>query len=360
MNKNSGGAVTSTKTYYPAGGVMRVDGTRYYVLKDHLGSASVVTNQSATTVGEDRFYPFGETRFTTGSMFTDKLFTGQRQITGLGIYHFGARFYSPKLGRFLSADTIVPGYANPQGLNRYSYVSNNPIRYRDPSGHKPCDADGTGNCIVPSDPFTKGQVVSRLRHYHVRMSGNWTFDKAFAVFAAVDLVGTKFASERGLGESASEAFGAVYDHVNIGWGGTGAQGGCASVTSGGCTSSSHQINFWSMSGGMYNDTPRMIKNVVHELGHVFDNSLTYPDPNTGRARRPDQDMPSGLTRETILRPNVPTGRLDWQQHPGADGGEFFADMFIAWTYNAWNTSTDPKNVVAVGIAQDWMDGLAQP
>lgn len=48
------------------GGAMREDGTRYYILKDHLGSASVVTNQSGTTVGEDRFYPFGETRFTNG------------------------------------------------------------------------------------------------------------------------------------------------------------------------------------------------------------------------------------------------------------------------------------------------------
>ncbi|MCI0561109.1 MAG: hypothetical protein MN733_21700, partial [Nitrososphaera sp.] len=73
-----------------------------YVLKDHLGSASVTTNAAGTTVGEDRFYPFGETRFTTGTMFTDKLFTGQREMAGLGIYHFGARFYSPKLGRFLS------------------------------------------------------------------------------------------------------------------------------------------------------------------------------------------------------------------------------------------------------------------
>ena len=42
---------------------------------------------------------------------------------------------SPKLGRFLSADTIVPGYANPQNLNRYSYVNNSPLMYTDPTGH---------------------------------------------------------------------------------------------------------------------------------------------------------------------------------------------------------------------------------
>jgi len=105
-------------------------------------------NVNPVIVGEDRFYPFGETRFTTGTMFTDKLFTGQRQIAELGIYLYGARFYSPKLGRFLSADTIVPGYANPQNLNRFSYVTNNPLRYTDPTGHRACeDGDGQGSCL---------------------------------------------------------------------------------------------------------------------------------------------------------------------------------------------------------------------
>jgi YD repeat-containing protein len=85
VDKNSGGTVTGTKTYYPAGGAMRMGSTLYYVLKDHLGSASVVTDASGNVVGEDRFYAFGETRFTTGTMLIDKLFTGQRD-TGLGIY----------------------------------------------------------------------------------------------------------------------------------------------------------------------------------------------------------------------------------------------------------------------------------
>jgi RHS repeat-associated protein len=120
---------------------MRVDGTLYYVLKDHLGSASVVTDASGNVVGEQRYYPFGETRLTTGTMYTDKLFTGQREISGLGIYHYGARFYSPKSGRFLSADTIVPGAANPQNLNRFSYTLNNPLKYTDPSGHWVLETD---------------------------------------------------------------------------------------------------------------------------------------------------------------------------------------------------------------------------
>jgi hypothetical protein len=42
---------------------------------------------------------------------------------------------SPYINHFVSADTMIPSYANPQDLNRYSYVTNNPIRYADPTGH---------------------------------------------------------------------------------------------------------------------------------------------------------------------------------------------------------------------------------
>ena len=71
-----------------------------YFLTDHLGSASVVTDSTGAVVGEQRYYPFGETRLSTGTIFTDQLFTGQREMrrpecvegTGLGIYHYNARF----------------------------------------------------------------------------------------------------------------------------------------------------------------------------------------------------------------------------------------------------------------------------
>ncbi len=107
----------------------------------------MVTDASGNILGENRYYPYGETRLTTGTIYTDKLFTGQREIAGLGLYHYGARFYSPKLGRFLSADSIVPGYANPQNLNRFSYVTNNPLRYTDPTGHMEED-DDDGGCYL--------------------------------------------------------------------------------------------------------------------------------------------------------------------------------------------------------------------
>jgi RHS repeat-associated protein len=122
---------------------MRVNGTLYYARRDQLNSASEVLYASGAIVGEQRYYPFGETHVSTGSMFTDRLYTGQRAISGLGLDYYNARYYDPSLGRFISPDSITPG--GPQGLNRYSYVMNNPIRYNDPTGHRNCEEDGY-NC----------------------------------------------------------------------------------------------------------------------------------------------------------------------------------------------------------------------
>ncbi|MDL1909160.1 RHS repeat-associated core domain-containing protein [Chloroflexi bacterium CFX6] len=154
IDKSPSGSAVSATTYYPVGGAMRVDGALYFVLKDHLGSASVVTDSTGNVVGENRYYPFGETRLTTGTMYTDRLYTGQREMADLGIYHYNARFYSPRLGRFLSADTIVPNPLDPQDLNRFSYVRNNPLRYVDPSGHDPmCGFSYSDPECVSPDPW---------------------------------------------------------------------------------------------------------------------------------------------------------------------------------------------------------------
>ena len=73
VDKTSGGSVTRTVTYYPVAGAMRINSTLYYILKDHLGSASVVTDASGnpstllrtSILGEQRYYPFGEKRLTS-------------------------------------------------------------------------------------------------------------------------------------------------------------------------------------------------------------------------------------------------------------------------------------------------------
>jgi RHS repeat-associated protein len=111
-----------------------------YVLQDHLGSTAGTVNSSGAVVSTVRYFPYGSTLASTGTLPTDKKFTGQIE-DNTGLYYYNARYYDPEIGRFISADSIVSNPANPQSLNRYSYCLNNPLKYTDPSGHEYTEAD---------------------------------------------------------------------------------------------------------------------------------------------------------------------------------------------------------------------------
>jgi RHS repeat-associated protein len=114
---------------------MRKDGELTYLHTDHLGSASLATDATGGVASEMRYYPYGQTR--SGTMATDRRYTGQRWEAGIGLYDYNARYYDPALGRFVQADSVVPSMESPQDFNRYSYVRGNPLKYVDPSGHEP-------------------------------------------------------------------------------------------------------------------------------------------------------------------------------------------------------------------------------
>ncbi len=124
-------------TYYYMGNKLvakRTGTTLNYMHQDHLGGTVLVTSDNGTIVGSTSYDALGNSRNAQGDLGTDKLFTGQR-LVGTGLYDYKARFYDPGIGRFISADTLVQEPNNPQALNRYSYVVNNPLKYTDPTGH---------------------------------------------------------------------------------------------------------------------------------------------------------------------------------------------------------------------------------
>jgi len=127
---------TVTKSYYLGDRLIATNegGTLRYVHLDSLGSSSVATNTSGTVVGTQTYKPFGETCTSTGTFGTDRKFTGQ-WLDSSGLYFCDARYYDAVPGRFISPDSVVQTLADPQSLNRYTYVLNNPLRYVDPSGH---------------------------------------------------------------------------------------------------------------------------------------------------------------------------------------------------------------------------------
>ncbi len=101
---------------------------------DHLASTVLETNIQGTVIGRYTYKPYGELLVETGDA-PDFGFTGQRYEADFRIYDYGARFYDPAIGRFLGPDSFVPEPGDPQSLNRYSYVRNNPLSRIDPDGN---------------------------------------------------------------------------------------------------------------------------------------------------------------------------------------------------------------------------------
>ncbi|MFZ1402346.1 MAG: RHS repeat-associated core domain-containing protein, partial [Anaerolineae bacterium] len=115
---------------------LRVNGVVRWLATDHLGSTALTASETGGRLSEIRYKPWGESRgIPFGATPTQRRFTGQvlDEVAG-GLYFYNARYYDPTLARFTQGDTIVPGAGNPQNLNRYSYVGNNPLRYTDPAG----------------------------------------------------------------------------------------------------------------------------------------------------------------------------------------------------------------------------------
>lgn len=114
-----------------------------YLHRDHLGSVEVVSDDNGVAVAYMSFDAWGQQRDADWSEPTGGYagtpgnlgYTGHEGITEVGLIHMNGRVYDPVLGKFLSADPNVQFEKSVTAYNRYSYVSNNPLKYTDPSGY---------------------------------------------------------------------------------------------------------------------------------------------------------------------------------------------------------------------------------
>ncbi len=124
-------------SYYFANGqrVARKDpnGKMFYFHADHLGGTNVITDSAGSLVERTKYYPFGEIREGGNERYS---YTGKEKDKVTDFYYFEARHYNAGYRHFTQADIIAPNIYDPQSLNRYAYVHNNPLKYIDPTGHK--------------------------------------------------------------------------------------------------------------------------------------------------------------------------------------------------------------------------------
>lgn len=128
-----------------------------WLVGDHLGTPRMIVTKSGSLGGIKRhdYLPFGEELFggtiqnpglggrTDAQGYSSdsvrQKFTSKERDAETGLDYFVARYYSSQQGRFSSPDSYAGRIGNPQSLNRYAYVRNNPLKYVDPTGHKAQD-----------------------------------------------------------------------------------------------------------------------------------------------------------------------------------------------------------------------------
>jgi RHS repeat-associated protein len=124
-----------------------VGGGTNFSHSDWLGTERLRTSYAGATCESIASLPFGDGLTTTGACYhpSPLHFTGKERDAESGLDNFGARYNSSSMGRFMTPDWSakpqgVP-YAildDPQSLNLYAYVRNNPLSKTDPSGHYTC------------------------------------------------------------------------------------------------------------------------------------------------------------------------------------------------------------------------------
>lgn len=140
------GGVTRTRRYLAGGAVVTTASNLpgqvedRWVLTDHLGSSDVVVNDAGTVVESTGFDAWGLRRNAgnatvpgTALSTTTRGFTSHEHFDAIGLIHMNGRVYDPTIARFVQSDPIDD--RGIQGLNRYSYVLNNPLSLTDPTGH---------------------------------------------------------------------------------------------------------------------------------------------------------------------------------------------------------------------------------
>jgi len=129
----------------------------YYYHADHLGSSSVVTDKAGKFYEHLEYFPYGETwvhnKATSEQTSTPYKFTSKELDEETGLYYFGARYYEPRMSRWISADNYIAngkylplgnnkklsgmgGVFNTINLDAYHYAGQNPVKFLDPDGNE--------------------------------------------------------------------------------------------------------------------------------------------------------------------------------------------------------------------------------
>ncbi|HEV2987795.1 MAG TPA: RHS repeat-associated core domain-containing protein [Candidatus Angelobacter sp.] len=119
----------------------------YFHHRDWLGNLRAVTDQNGAIQQTCTNLPFGDALNCSAAGTTPTYFTGYMRDGETNLDFANARYFSSQFGRFMSPDPHGGGVGDPQSLNLYAYVLNNPLSAVDPSGMDACVQNGEASAI---------------------------------------------------------------------------------------------------------------------------------------------------------------------------------------------------------------------
>lgn len=172
-------------------------------LSDVLGSTLALTDGTGAIQTSYTYDPFGNTTLSGAATTNSVAFTG-RELDVTGLYYYRARYYSPKLHRFISVD---PAGLNGGDTNLYLYARNNPTSFRDPSGKNPlCLIGGLLGSIGYSGYVIYQELSGRKLDYYSGWSGvGHILAGQAAAFGAGCAIGSGLGGLAGAGEGTAIA-----------------------------------------------------------------------------------------------------------------------------------------------------------
>ncbi len=134
--KNVTGSITTVTKHFYTGGlqVAKMAGTGvYYLHQDALGSTRLVATSTVSIKFSSNYVSYGQNYQVTGK--ETFMYTGKPYDSAIGLYYYGARYYDPSTGRFVTQDSYQGSKDDPMSRNLYIYARDNPERMVDPNGH---------------------------------------------------------------------------------------------------------------------------------------------------------------------------------------------------------------------------------
>ena len=135
---------------------------------DHLGSPSVITDEAGKVVWSADYDTFGDAVNEQGE---NDIKYNSKEEDKTGLLYYGARYYNPETGRFITADTVKGNLIDSQSQNRYVYVKNNPLKYIDPTGNEgEANKYLTHNANAPQQTFGPPAITTEMYDFVMEKS----------------------------------------------------------------------------------------------------------------------------------------------------------------------------------------------